>query len=142
MGPLDHTVEQLLRELQPLRNQGRLRIAYCTGQLVVDTLFGGDEHAWRRKRRSPAYVKLAEHPDLPFSRMELYRSLRIYAICRRFPALLESQNIAPSHLIAVMALSERSQEHFLRMAEDQNLSVRELERLVRATAPPPAKTGR
>ncbi|HEY3235158.1 MAG TPA: hypothetical protein VGJ84_10585 [Polyangiaceae bacterium] len=141
---IETKIRDVLHGLKGLTYQDRLIIAYRTGKLVVDTLFGGDLGAWQKRgARDRAYAKLEAHPELPISGSELYQSLQIHELCCRFPGVLLSKLMTLSHLVEVLPLEPCQQQLLLERAEQERWSVR---RMRDAAAPlvalaPPA-TGR
>ena len=124
-------IERVLQCLGPFREQHRLKVAYRTGKLVVDTLYGGDAQAWRQRPAGDSlYPRLERHPALPITPAELYRSLRVFDICEQNPTLLESESLSLSHVLAVLSLDSASQGRLLKLAEAEKWTVRKVREMV------------
>jgi hypothetical protein len=126
LGPSADLIEGVIRELRIITRTATLEFALAVGQVIVDGFYGGDLDAWRsRGAKDVSFRKLAKHPDLPMSPTALYRSVSVYELSRRLP-IEHWQRVSPSHLHAVLPLSQDEQERLLEMTELQSWPVRRL----------------
>ena len=140
-------VRKLASELESLREQDRLGAVYRAGELVAEALFGGEPSARQSRRRGKGdslFRKLEDYPDLdlPISRAELYRAVRVYELCRRVPSVLTSKVLTLSHVVAVLSVPPEQQAELLEQADNFEWKVRDLHRAVEKSGAPPAVTGR
>jgi CheY-like chemotaxis protein len=118
-----------------------LETVYRTGKLLADTFFNGDPKAWSRKNKGAAFARLEACAELRRSRPALRTALRVYDTAQRVPAILTSDTLKLSHVLAVLRLAEDVQSRLLEEAHIKGLTVRQLRQLVKEAATP-AKTGR
>lgn len=132
----------LTAALRGIRKLDRLVTAVQTGKLIIDSLFGGDLHRWRARARADTYTTLESHAELPMSAADLYRSVRAYELCERFPWLLTSKLFTLSHVTELFVLDETTQAALLSEARERRWTVRRLRKAVHQATVARSSTGR
>jgi len=141
-GSLIEGLRKLVTCLDGVREQRRIATVCEVGKLVVETLFGGVD-SWRHRTKGDlAYARLETQDGLPMTASELYRSVRIYELCDRVPAVLEANCLTLSHLLVALSVEASAQEQILRLASDGHWTVRQLREAVQRMHSPPPVTGR
>ncbi|MBC8068411.1 MAG: hypothetical protein IAG13_08765 [Deltaproteobacteria bacterium] len=121
-------LDVLVNELRRLTQAATLDLALAVGRLVVERFYGGSTAAWRlRGRRCASFRKLAARADLPMSASALYRSVAIYELWERVGDVATWKHVGVCHARAVLGLPPVDQEQLLRRAEDEAMTVRQLE---------------
>lgn len=133
-------LDELVAKLHHVARTAALNGALEIGALVTHAIFAGDAAALRSQGRKNASLrKLARHPNLPFSAVTLWRSVWIYELSARFPALAKSKHLGIAHLRTLLGLPQEVQERLYRLAETERWTVEHLERVVAGRR---AKSGR
>lgn len=125
---IDATVAQL-RELD--RRSGLERMV-AIGKLVLDQFFAGSAEAWRERRRNKnnSVRRIAQHPECPLRHSSLNQALGVYVVVRALPCVQTFAHVGACHVIAVLHLVVDAQEAWLRKAEQERWTVRELKAAV------------
>jgi hypothetical protein len=120
-------VEATIQDIRRMAADATVNLSVAIGELIVRRFYGGNIGAWRqRKGRDASFRALARHPGLPLSASGLYRSVCIYEMTLRIPALADPC-FTPSHLRAVIGLAPDTQETLLNRARHERWTVRALE---------------
>lgn len=121
-------VEKALAQIRHVTRATSLQLALDIGQIVFDTIFGGDAALLRsRGPKNMSFRRLALHPDLPVSASTLWRSVSIYELSLRMPQLAGSQHLGVCHVRAVLGLPPADQERLLARAEKERWELSRLE---------------
>jgi hypothetical protein len=107
-----------------------LRDAFQVGEAVALFLYDGDVTKWRQSRRDPNYLALSSASNLPISKAELYRSLRVFELGTQYPTFVSDDALTLSHFLSVLSLRPDEQVGLLRLAREQSWSVRQLRAVV------------
>jgi hypothetical protein len=137
-----HPVDTLVEDLRKVYCGAGTMLMVRVGKLVLECLYGGDVDLWRaRGRKDASFRKLAEHPQLPFSRANLARAVGIYVLSLRRPDLFELQGVGPCHLREILALDATSQDRLLTETSKNGWSVCRLhEEVGRSKGPSASRT--
>jgi len=127
---LDEQVRCAVERLGAVRRGASLGFALDVGRIVIDTLYGGDLSAWRRRERKDTALRaLSRQRDLPLSTSALYRALALYELSRRGEGTgVGFERLHVSHLRAVLGLSPEVQDRLLTAADREKWTVARLER--------------
>ncbi len=127
-APSEMSIAQVAQGIRDLHRLHGLRLVFDVGRLVVDELYAGHSAAvHRRGPKDSPLSRLAAQPDLPFSRSQLSRAVALYEALAPLGDVATRQHLSASHVRVVLPLPSPKQEEYLRKAESEQWSVRQLE---------------
>jgi CheY-like chemotaxis protein len=113
-------------EVEKNRQQSLRRLSEV-GREIVDQLFGGDLERWRaRPSGTIPLLSTDKRRRFPGGRSAVYRAVRVYDLCKRYPELLVSSTITASHVAVVLRLAPSLQIELLRQADRESWTVQHL----------------
>ncbi len=118
-APLPRHVRIVLerRELRTIQD------AYDVGRALVEGFHGGDEAAFRSRKRSQHPLReIVEQLGGRPSIATLWRAASVYVLAERWPALLQAEHLRLSHVYSVLDLAPRQQVRLLDQAERKHWS--------------------
>lgn len=124
----DEAIEGAANELKAIDRKVGLQRSVAIGDVVITRFFNGEVARWRDQRRnkSKSIRKLASHPSCPFSRSALNQAVGVCAVVKMFPEVAEYTHVGATHVAATLHVPVDKQRAWLRVAEEEQLSVREL----------------
>ena len=124
----DANIERAANELKAIERKVGLQRSVAIGDVVITRFFHGDVAGWRDRRRnkSQSIRRLALHPSCPFSRSALNQAVGVCVVVKSFPEVAEYSHIGATHVAALLHVDPTDQRVWLRVAEQEKLSVREL----------------
>jgi hypothetical protein len=124
----EEAIEGAANELKAIERKVGLQRSVAIGKVVVTLFFDGDVSRWRDQRRnkSRSIRRLASHPSCPFSRSALNQAVGVCAIVSMFPEVADYEHVGATHVAATLHVPVDKQRAWLRIAEQEQLSVREL----------------
>jgi hypothetical protein len=136
-------IEHVVAKLKLLSRQKTLEYTLLVGRLIVETLYKGDIELVRsRGRKESSFRRLANHPELPFSAVSLWRCVATYHLVQTMPEVLAAEHLSATHVRVVLQLPVEQQRDLLNQAESQRWTSHQLEVAVRRTRTPAALGGR
>jgi hypothetical protein len=135
--------DRVIAALRRLRGPQRLDVAYRSGKLIAEALYGpvGPDRGVGTIRPTIAADGLRSD-DSSFDRSAVYRALRVFDVCESNPAILECRNLTVSHVVAVLRLNREMQSQLLSEADGKHWTVRQLKDAVDEIAGRQPRTGR
>ena len=131
----------LVRDVNRLESLSSLSFIHALGQLVIERMYGSLV-GWRRQgKRHESYRKLAAHPGLNMSATSLYRALQVFEMLDTL-GKQSFRVVCASHLYAVIPLENDLRRQLLERVEEEGLTVRALQTLVRSLSDSTRATGR
>jgi len=133
----DEAIEGAAKELKAIERNVGLQSSVAIGDVVITRFFNGDIARWRDQRRnkSKSIRKLASHPSCPFSRSALNQAVGVCAVVRMFPEVADYTHVGATHVAATLHVPVEKQRVWLRVAEQEQLSVRELKARLAGDSP-------
>ena len=133
----DEAIEGAANELKAIERKVGLQSSVAIGDVVISRFFNGDVARWRDQRRnkSNSIRKLASHPSCPFSRSALNQAVGVCAVVRMFPEVADYTHVGATHVAATLHVPMDKQRAWLRIAEQEQLSVRELKARLAGDSP-------
>lgn len=124
----DANIERAANELKAIERKVGLQRSVAIGDVVITRFFNGDIAGWRDRRRNKlqSIRRLALHPSCPFSRSALNQAVGVCVVVKSFPEVAEYSHIGATHVAALLHVNHAEQRGWLRIAEQEKLSVREL----------------
>ena len=121
----------------------RLDRVLRAGRLVIRTFYDGGLEAWG-SRHPDDLRKLCQRlaSAAPTPPDAIYRAVRLYEVCCRFPDIVNDGILSVSHVVTVLPLESAKQDYYLRAAYEQKWSVRRLRTQIEEQGVTPAATGR
>jgi hypothetical protein len=141
---IEVAIQAVVGRLAKLQRVAALQLALDVGCLIVDALYGGDVEKIRlRGRKDHSFRALAAHPDVPFSRAVLWRSVAVYELVRRHPELVRREELTLAHFRAVLGAPPELQAGVLSAAAAEGRSSAWVSaRVAEAIAPRPTRSRR
>lgn len=130
----DAVIDEVAAEIRKRSSAALLEFAFTVGQIVLQRFYAGGVDAWRARGPSDASLRrLAERLGAAarLGAAGIYRCVAVHLVLRRLGPVSEWTHITPSHVRAVLALSDGEQEKLLHEAEADGWNVRRLEAAVR-----------
>ena len=136
-GVQDEAIEGAAHELKAIERKVGLQRSVAIGDVVIMRFFNGDVARWRDQRRnkSKSIRRLASHPSCPFSRSALNQAVGVCAVVKMFPEVAEYKHVGATHVAATLHVPMDKQRVWLRVAEQEQLSVRELKTRLAGDSP-------
>jgi len=133
----DEAIEGAANELKAIERKVGLQRSIAIGEVVISRFFNGDVARWRDQRRNKrnSIRKLASHPSCPFSRSALNQAVGVCAVMRTFPEVADYTHVGATHVAATLHVPLVKQLAWLRIAEQEQLSVRELKARLAGDSP-------
>lgn len=121
-------IEAVVEQLHALESKIGLDRCVAIGGLILQRFFGGSPEIWRARSRNKnnSVRRIAQHPSCPLSKSSLSEAIGVYVAVQELPFVRTSGHIGASHVAAVLRLSLEEQRSWLKRAELEHWSVREL----------------
>ncbi|MCG3133989.1 MAG: hypothetical protein HMLKMBBP_01258 [Planctomycetes bacterium] len=123
-------VERAALEIGALGRQATLKLHYEVGRIISSTLLGEGTGSPGEPKLGPPLRSLASRltaDGFPINYATLSRSLALYRLLLPMGGVATWQHIGASHIRAVLPLQEPRRTELLKQAEQERLSVRQLE---------------
>lgn len=127
-----NVLEEVIEQLNVIDRGMGIERTLAIGDLILNRFFGGDPAAWRDRRRNKnnSVRRLAERDDCPFCRSALNDAVAVCVATKGLPCVRTFGHVYASHIAAVLQLPVEDRERWLKDAEKERWSVRELRRRV------------
>ena len=128
----DETISEVVASIRAAQAKHGFALIQDIGRLIVEKFYGGDIGVLRDRGPKDASLRqLADHPDLPMSASGLYRAVATYDLIERQGGVAVWKHLGPSHVRAVLPVSDKDQRRLLGFAEKHSWTVKKLEEKVR-----------
>jgi hypothetical protein len=121
-------IDAVVEQLHALESRIGLDRCIAIGGLILQRFFGGSPEIWRARSRNKnnSVRRIAQHPACPLSKSSLSEAIGVYVAVQELPFVRTSGHIGASHVAAVLRLDLEEQRSWLKRAELEHWSVREL----------------
>ena len=136
----EDAVDAAVAQLNQIHDTRKLELALALGSCVIDTFFGGDLEAFRRRGKGhQTFQALAQRGDLKPTYRFLLTSVAVLAQFEQMPSEV-GRSLSLTHHKLLLPLEEPADKAALATtAVEKGLSTRELEREVRRIHPPASR---
>lgn len=125
-------MDRVVMELREIERRSGIDRTLAIGQIILNDFFSGDPASWRdrRKNKNNSVRRIAERADCPFCKSALNEAVAVYVAVLKLPRVRTFGHIGASHVSSVLKLDEGRQLELLEAADREQLSVRELRKIV------------
>jgi hypothetical protein len=134
IAPLDeNATRELVDTINRLYSGSRLELFLQVGAIVCTRIFGGDvDRMMNDAKRDESYRRVVTDSELTLGKVELSRSLGVFALDARMKAdghegLAALEGLSASHFAAVLGLEFKAQQSLLTRAEKGAWTSRKME---------------